>query len=163
MSPPPRKRCNQNRLPLLAAHPRSIGAVYHSVEFLSTYGNDGGGAIAGGQGRPPLQRDVVPQGHLFRCAPLRDAVPYGRITHLPRLRVRIFRRDTWVPPYRENGFPQKQRGAPCGAPRVFRPCVAQTEEGYIRRFMQAGTALSTLIQEQHCTNRRSEQPCSRQR
>ena len=29
---------------------------------------------------------------------------------------------------------QKQRGAPCGAPRVFRPCVAQTEEGYIRRF-----------------------------
>ena len=30
--------------------------------------------------------------------------------------------------------PNKQRGAPCGAPRVFRPCVAQTEEGYIRRF-----------------------------
>ena len=29
---------------------------------------------------------------------------------------------------------KKQRGAPCGAPRVFRPCVAQTEEGYIRRF-----------------------------
>ena len=59
---------------------------------------------------------------------------------MPRRRVRIFRRDTWVPPYRENGFPQKQRGAPCGAPRVFRPCVAQTEEGYIRRSMQAGTA-----------------------
>ena len=38
------------------------------------------------------------------------------------------------------GAQQKQRGAPCGAPRVFRPCVAQTEEGYIRRFMQAGTA-----------------------
>ena len=53
---------------------------------------------------------------------------------MPRRRVRIFRRDTRVPPYRENGFPQKQRGAPCGAPRVFRPCVAQTEEGYIRRF-----------------------------
>ena len=41
----------------------------------------------GGQGRPPLQsgtraarkRDVVPQGHLFRCAPLQDAVPYGRV------------------------------------------------------------------------------------
>ena len=40
----------------------------------------------GGQGRPPLQsgtratrkRDVVPQGHLFRCAPRQDAVPYGR-------------------------------------------------------------------------------------
>ncbi len=29
----------------------------------------------------------------------------------------------------------KQRGAPQGAPRVFRPCVAQTEEGYIRRLM----------------------------
>ena len=53
MIPPPLKRCNQNRLPLLAAHPRSIGAVYHSVEFLSTYGNDGGGAIAGGQGVRP--------------------------------------------------------------------------------------------------------------
>ena len=43
----------------------------------------------GGQSRPPLrckarsraQRDgeaVVPQGHLFRCAPRQDAVPYGR-------------------------------------------------------------------------------------
>ena len=29
---------------------------------------------------------------------------------------------------------KKQRGAPDGALRVFRPCVAQTEEGYIRRF-----------------------------
>ena len=26
------------------------------------------------------KRDVVPQGHLFRCAPLRDAVPYGRFS-----------------------------------------------------------------------------------
>ena len=24
------------------------------------------------------KRDAVPQGHLFRCAPLQDAVPYGR-------------------------------------------------------------------------------------
>ncbi len=24
--------------------------------------------------------DIVPQGHLFRCAPLRDAVPYGRLS-----------------------------------------------------------------------------------
>ena len=23
------------------------------------------------------KRDIVPQGHLFRCAPLQDAVPYG--------------------------------------------------------------------------------------
>ena len=34
--------------------------------------------------RSRAKRDVVPQGHLFRCAPLRDAVPYGWITHLPR-------------------------------------------------------------------------------
>ena len=38
------------------------------------------------------------------------------------------------------GAQQKQRGAPQGAPRVFRPCVAQTEEGYIRRLVKAGTA-----------------------
>ena len=66
------------------------------------------------------------------------------------------------------GAQQKQRGAPCGAPRVFRPCVAQTEEGYIRRLMQAGTALSTLIWKQRCTRYRrwSElrtRPCSRRR
>ena len=28
--------------------------------------------------RSRAKRDVVPQGHLFRCAPLRDAVPYER-------------------------------------------------------------------------------------
>ena len=28
----------------------------------------------------PRWRDVVPQGHLFRCAPLQDAVPYARFT-----------------------------------------------------------------------------------
>ena len=62
------------------------------------------------------------------------------------------------------GVQQKQRGAPCGAPRVFRPCVAQTEEGYIRRFMQAGTALSTLIWKRRCTRCRCRElrkrPCS---
>ena len=41
--------------------------------------------------------------------------------------------------------PKKQRGAPCGAPRVFRPCVAQTEEGYIRRLVRAGTAGEILV------------------
>ena len=74
MIPPPLKRCNQNRLPLLAAHPRSIGAVYHSVEFLSTYRNGGGGTIAGGQGRPPLQRDIgnaVPLTHSRILSPRR--------------------------------------------------------------------------------------------
>ena len=59
---------------------------------------------------------------------------------------------------------KKQRGAPCGAPRVFRPCVAQTEEGYIRRLMQAGTALSTLIREQRYTRCRCRElrkrPCN---
>ena len=59
----------------------------------------------------------------------------------------------------------KQRGAPCGAPRVFRPCVAQTEEGYIRRLVRAGTALSTLIWKQRCTRYRYRafqlRPCSR--
>ena len=29
----------------------------------------------------PRQRDVVPQGHLFRCAPLQDAVPYRVCSH----------------------------------------------------------------------------------
>ena len=62
------------------------------------------------------------------------------------------------------GAQQKQRGAPQGAPRVFRPCVAQTEEGYIRRFMQAGTALSTLIWKRRCTRCRCRElrkrPCS---
>ena len=28
----------------------------------------------------PRWRDVVPQGHLFRCAPLQDGVPYARFT-----------------------------------------------------------------------------------
>ena len=27
----------------------------------------------------PYRGDVVPQGHLFRCAPLQDAVPYGAV------------------------------------------------------------------------------------
>jgi hypothetical protein len=26
------------------------------------------------------ERDVVPQGHLFRCAPRQDGVPYTQIT-----------------------------------------------------------------------------------
>ena len=32
------------------------------------------------------KRDVVPQGHLFRCAPLQDAVPYTRF-NIPSRRV----------------------------------------------------------------------------
>ena len=30
------------------------------------------------QNKDGAKRDVVPQGHLFRCAPRQDAVPYGR-------------------------------------------------------------------------------------
>ena len=61
---------------------------------------------------------------------------------MPRRRVRIFRRDTWVPPYRCIPPQKKTTRRPLnkGAPRVFRPCVAQTEEGYIRRSVRAGTA-----------------------
>ena len=43
------------------------------------------------------------------------------------------------------GVQQKQRGAPCGAPRVFRPCVAQTEEGYIRRFYKREPRCQLLL------------------
>ena len=43
--------------------------------------------------RSRAKRDVVPQGHLFRCAPLRDAVPYGRSPY-PSVG-----RDPCVPPH----------------------------------------------------------------
>ena len=35
----------------------------------------------------PTVRDVAPQGHLFRCAPLQDAVPYGRFSTAYRVYV----------------------------------------------------------------------------
>ena len=46
------------------------------------------------------------------------------------------------PALQEHTPPKKTTRRPLnkGAPRVFRLCVAQTEEGYIRRSMQAGTA-----------------------
>ena len=59
------------------------------------------------------RRDVVPQGHLFRCAPRQDAVPYAQCAGAPACpfvggdahiappeSMHILRRDTWVPPYR---------------------------------------------------------------
>lgn len=65
------------------------------------------------------------------------------------------------------GAQQKQRGAPCGAPRVFRPCVAQTEEGYIRRLVRAGTAGEMLTRQRRCTKCQCRElrkrPCSRRR
>ena len=38
------------------------------------------------QNKNRAKRDVVPQGHLFRCAPLQDAVPYTRF-NTPSCRV----------------------------------------------------------------------------
>ncbi len=35
-----------------------------------------GGRMGRTESSAPTERDVVPQGHLFRCAPLQDAVPY---------------------------------------------------------------------------------------
>ena len=83
-----------------------------------------------------------PSAALPRCRDVGDAVPYTRF-NIPSRRA-----GPRAPP--KNAYPaaghmgpalqvhppkkKKQRGAPCGAPRVFRPCVAQTEEGYIRRF-----------------------------
>ena len=63
------------------------------------------------------------------------------------------------------GAQQKQRGAPCGAPRVFRPCVAQTEEGYIRRFYKREPRWEMLTRQRRCTRCRCRElrkrPCSR--
>ena len=113
-------------------------------------------AWRGGTSRTPSPTDGSP----YR--------PVGRGPRAPPQNTHYPRRDTWVPPYRYIPPHKKQRGAPCGAPRVFRPCVAQTEEGYIRRLMQAGTALSTLIWKRRCTTHRhwSElrtRPCSHRR
>ena len=111
-------------------------------------GNDKGGTS--GAPSPTRGSTYRPVGR-GPCAPPKNAYPAAG--HMgPALQVH-------TPPKK------KQRGAPCGAPRVFRPCVAQTEEGYIRRLMQAGTALSTLIREQRCTRCRRwpelrTRPCS---
>ena len=48
--------------------------------------------------RSRAKRDVVPQGHLFRCAPLRDAVPYERSPY-PSVG-----RDPCVPPHNMHVF-----------------------------------------------------------
>ena len=92
----------------------------------------------------------------------------GGTTHLPRRAGPACPAEKCVPGGGTHGsrptgayHPKKQRGAPCGAPRVFRPCVAQTEEGYIRRFMQAGTALSTLIWKRRYTRYRCREPRKR--
>ena len=76
-----------------------------------------------------------------RCAPLQDAVPYRRFNIPSRRAGPACPAEKCVSGGGTHGSrptgaypPKKQRGAPCGAPRVFRPCVAQTEEGYIRRF-----------------------------
>ena len=102
-----------------------------------------------GRGKNRAMRDVVPQGHLFRCAPLQDAVPYTRF-NIPSRRAgpacpaagyAFFGGTHGSRP--TGAYPPKKttrRPLNKGAPRVFRPCVAQTEEGYIRRLVRAGTA-----------------------
>ena len=70
-----------------------------------------------------VKRDVVPQGYLFRCAPLQDAASYaegasvadrvGRGPRAPPGATCILRRDIWVPPYEymgrtESSAPTKQ-------------------------------------------------------
>ena len=56
-------------------------------------------------------RDVVPQGHLFRCAPLQDAVPYRRLPTAYRVLTMAGRKYT--PPRR----------------RDFSSCRWQTDDG----------------------------------
>ena len=72
--------------------------------------------------RSRAKRDVVPQGHLFRCAPLRDAVPYERSPY-PSVG-----RDPCVPPHNMHVFlpaghagPALQGTGRVRADRVVRP------------------------------------------
>ena len=67
-----------------------------------------------------VKRDVVPQGYLFRCAPLQDAASYaegasvadrvGRGPRAPPGATCILRRDTWVPPYEYMGRTESASG-----------------------------------------------------
>ena len=65
------------------------------------------------QNKDGAKRGVVPQGHLFRCAPRQDAVPYAQCADAPACpfvggdahiappeSMHILRRGTWIPPYR---------------------------------------------------------------
>ena len=97
----------------------------------------------------PYGRDVVPQGHLFRCAPLRDAVPYGWITHLPRRAGPACpaagyafsggthgSRPTGAYPQKNNAAPPEQRGAALSV-----HAIANTDGGGLYSpLLQAGTA-----------------------
>ena len=70
----------------------------------------------GGQSRPPLRRVKKPcetgrrtQGHLFRCAPLRDAVPYTRLStaHRSPVKAADFASCRWQT---DDGVPCVRRG-----------------------------------------------------
>ena len=59
--------------------------------------------------RSRAKRDVVPQGHLFRCAPLQDAVPYIRLStaHRSPVKAMDFASCRWQT---DDGVPCVRRG-----------------------------------------------------
>ena len=75
--------------------------------------------------RSRAKRDVVPQGHLFRCAPLRDAVPYERFA------VPIRRAGPMCPAARYARFPSG--GARGPRPTGHRPCPGGQGRPSLRR------------------------------
>ena len=105
------------------------------------------------------QKKKRPRAFLFLCKQGRgknrakrdggDAVPYTRFNIPSRRAGPACPAEKSVPGGGTHGSrptgaypPKKTTRRPLnkGAPRVFRPCVAQTEEGYIRRLVRAGTA-----------------------
>ena len=94
--------------------------------------NDSASRCSGGQGRPPLRsgyrwrsvRDVVPQGHLFRCAPLQDAVPYGRFSTAYRV-------------YVEEGWRWQAGKASRHGGEIFRPADGKPTTAY-RVYVEEG-------------------------
>ena len=75
--------------------------------------------------RSRAKRDVVPQGHLFRCAPLRDAVPYERFA------VPIRRAGPMCPAAQYACFPSG--GARGPRPTGHRPCPGGQSRPPLRR------------------------------
>ena len=69
--------------------------------------------------RSRAKRDVVPQGHLFRCAPLRDAVPYGWFS------VPIRRAGPMCPAARHACFPSGGAQAVSGRTESSTPTAGQ--------------------------------------
>ena len=62
------------------------------------------------QNKDGAKRDVVPQGHLFRCAPRQDAVPY--IRYAGTLAYLFVGGDAHIAPPRLCGIPSGGQGRP---------------------------------------------------